>query len=108
MMYGRTLILIASIIIVAGVFGTSGIDLFATAGVAIACAVAGYGVMKARVWAKWLAMALGPLMVLGGAAVLWISNRPVTVLEYVMAVVFAAAWVWDAHRRLAPSRADAA
>jgi hypothetical protein len=104
--YGWTLIFIACVIVVAGVFGASEAELVPLIGVAIACAVAGYGFVRAWAWAKWLALAWGPLVVVVGAVVLWIANRPLSVLEYAAGVAFAIAWVWDAYRRLTLGRTD--
>ena len=104
--YGWTLIFIASVILVAGIFGASENDLVPLIGVAIVCAVAGYGVLRVWAWAKWLALVWGPLVVVVGAVVLWIANRPVSVLEYAAGIAFAVAWVWDAHRRLTLGRTD--
>jgi hypothetical protein len=106
--YGFTLMFIASLILVAGTFGTSDGGPFLSASVAVVCATAGYGVLRGWVWAKWLAIAWGPLVIVVGVVFYWLSQRPISALEYVAGFFFAVGWAWDANRRLTlRSKADA-
>src|SRR5262245_26478725 len=104
--YGWTLIFVGSIIVVVGTFGEVETGRFPVIVLAIACAVAGFGLLRAWVWAKWLAVAWGPVAVTVGGASLWMANRSPSLLEYAAGALFAILWVWDALRRLTPGRTD--
>src|SRR5687767_3589579 len=81
-LYAWTLLFIGSLIFVVGVFGETETGRPPVIAIALACAVAGWGVLRAWPWAKWLAIFWGPLAGMMGVIALWMAGRTISLLEY--------------------------